>query len=233
MPCKSDPNRSRDALRTPRDLQERLERILGTSRERLGSVSGSPRCTPRAPRESTKALRNARESTQDRPGARRSGQNRFQGKSGSERFEYFPCSMIENRFRCELSTISIDFWLSQKNGEPYEVPRLLAKTKVRLFAPRIDSLARCNLEKRRKSIPRSSQNHRKRRLGANGAIFSVDFCIPGGLGERPRRPRRAAQTAQAAQEARWRGQTGSTNCQERPSTRALAQLDNPRWVTSL
>ena len=50
-------NRSRDALGMPRDTQERSERISGTSRERLGSVSGSPRCAPRVP-----------ESQQRRPG---------------------------------------------------------------------------------------------------------------------------------------------------------------------
>ena len=38
---KSNENRSRDALATPRDTQERPERISGTSRERLGIVLGS------------------------------------------------------------------------------------------------------------------------------------------------------------------------------------------------
>ena len=236
MPRKRDPNRSWDALRMPRDLQEHPERILGTSRERLRSVSGSPRCAPRAPRDSTKALRNARESTQERLGARRSAQNRFQSTSGSERIEYFPCSMIEKRCRCEFSTISVDFGLSQKDGEPSEVLRLPAKTEVRLFALRIDSLASRNLGKQRKLTPRSSQNHRKRRRGANRAIFSVDFSIPGGLGERPGRPRRAAQAAPAARAARLRVQAASISCHERPSMRALAQpvsAGRPRWVTSL
>ena len=36
-------NRSRDALGTPRDTQERPERMSGTSRERLGNVSGTSR----------------------------------------------------------------------------------------------------------------------------------------------------------------------------------------------
>ena len=188
---------------------------------------------PESAQESTKAPRNARENAQERPGAGRSGQNRFQGTSGSERIEYVPCSMIEKRFRCEFSRIFVDFGLSQKDGEPSEVLRLPAKIEVRLFALQIDSLARCNLGKRRKTTPRSSRNDRKRRFGANRAIFSVDICVPGGLGERPRRPRRAAQAAQAAQAARLRVQAGSISCHERPSTRALVQDRKPRWATSL
>ena len=197
-----EPARARQCLvKASRIVPGTLSGCPGTSKsvpnvcwERLGSVSGSPRCAPRAPRESTKAPRNARERAQERPGVRRSGQNRFQGTSGSERIEYFPCSIAEKRFRCEFGTISVDFGLTQKDGEPSQVLRLLAKTEVRLFALPIDSLARCHLGKQRKSTLGSSQNRRKRRLGANRAIFSVAFGQP----LRPRRPGRAAQAAQAS-----------------------------------
>ena len=236
MLCKSDQNRSWDALRMPRHLQERPERILGTSRECLGIVLGSPRCAPRAPRESTKALRNARESAQERPGARRSDQNRFQGTSGSERIDYFPCSMIEKRFRLEFSSIFVDFGLSQKDGEPSEVLRLPAKTEVRLFALRIDSLARRNLEKRRKSTHRTSQNRRKRRLGANRRSFrSISASRaawasgPGGPGEQPRRPRQPRRLVCAFRLAR----SAATSGPARARSPSRFQSRRHRWATSL
>jgi hypothetical protein len=56
-----------------------------------------------------------------------------------------------------------------------KVLRLPVKTEVRLFALRVESLARCNLEKPLKSVPKSTQNRRKSRLGAAQATFSIDF----------------------------------------------------------
>ena len=75
----------------------------------------------------------------------------------------------------DLASIFVVFRLCCKVGEPLKVLRLPAKTEVRPFALRVKSLARCNLEKPLKSVPRSTRNRRKSRLGAVRAPFSVDF----------------------------------------------------------
>ena len=69
----------------------------------------------------------------------------------------------------------VDFCIFGEVCEPLKVLRLPAKTEVRPFALRVESLARCNLEKPLKSIPKSTQNRRKSRLGAARASFSIDF----------------------------------------------------------
>ena len=188
-------NCSQDALRTPRDTQERSRQVSGTSGKRLGSVSGSPWCAPRARRESPRAPPDVRGSAQERSGGRRRGQNRPHFVSGSERIEYF-----------------------------LEVPRLLAKTEVRLFALRVESLARCNFGKRRTSTPRSSQSRRKGRHGANRTIFSVDVCVPGGAGERPRRPRGPRRARRARQLACTFRLARLNPLAQAANTGALAQL---------
>merc|ERR1712025_935267 len=70
--------------------------------------------------------------------------------------------------------------------EPLKVLRLPAKTEVRPFALRVELLARCNLEKPLKSVPKSTRNRRKSRLGASRAPFSVDFGRSEGLGRATR-----------------------------------------------
>ena len=57
-----------------------------------------------------------------------------------------------------------------------KVLRLPAKTKVRFFAQRVKRLARCHLEKRGKSIPKSTQNRGKSRVASSGMVHPT----PGG-----------------------------------------------------
>ena len=68
------------------------------------------------------------------------------------------------------------FGVCAKRANPSEVPRLSAKTEVRPIALHIDSLARSDLGKRRKSYRKSTQNRAKVAFTVAWATFSVDFC---------------------------------------------------------
>ena len=157
------------------------------SPERPGSVPERPRRAPGVPEGSPRAPRDARNDALERPGARRGDQNRRQVASGSGKIEFSSCSSFAKHRRSDFSSIFVDFRFFCEVCEPLKVLRLPVKTEVRLFALRVESLARCNLEKPRKSVPRSTQNRRKSRLEAARATFSVDFC-------RSKRPGRATRS---------------------------------------
>ena len=93
------------------------------------------------------------------------------------------------RLFCEAlsSRISVDFFaifrFFVKSVNPPKYHACRQKIKVRLFALRVAPLARRCLEKRRKSIPKSTenrqdstQNRRKSHLGPSQAPLSTDFC---------------------------------------------------------
>ena len=135
----------------PNGSWERLGSVSGASRERLGESSVRPQ-------SALGVHKGAQEGQRERPGASMSTPKRPKSiprHVWKRKNRVFPARMIEKRCRCEFSTISVDFGLSQKDGEPSEVLRLPAKTEVRLFALRIDSFAPRNLGKRRKLTPRS------------------------------------------------------------------------------
>ena len=97
-------------------------------------------------------------------------------RAGAKNIEFFSPGAFTKRRRSDVSTSFVDFCFSCKGCDVPHVPRLSAKTGVRPVAQRVASLARCNLEKRRKSLPKSTQNRRKSRLGAARAPVSVDLC---------------------------------------------------------
>ena len=148
-------NRSRERLR---GSQNRFKIGRGPSwdapwqpravRERLGSVFGRSRRGPGAPRESPKTLRDARKSVREHPGARRGDQNQPQVASGSEKIVFLSPGSCAKRHRSDFSPMFIDFCFLCEVCEPSKVLRLPAKTKVRPLVLRIESVARCNLEKR-------------------------------------------------------------------------------------
>ena len=119
--------------------------------------------------------RDARKGALERLGARRGDQNRRQVASESGKIAFSACSAFAKHRRSAFLSIFVDFRFFGEVCEPLKVLRLPAKTEVRPFALRVESLARCNLEKPRKSIPKSTQNRRKSRLGAARASFSIDF----------------------------------------------------------
>ena len=94
---------------------------------------------------------------------------------GAKRSSFFLRSWVAQARPSDFSTIFLKFRFFRKMENRPEVIRLPAKTEVRPFALRVESLARCNLEKPLKSLPTSTQNRRKSCLGATRATFSVDF----------------------------------------------------------
>ena len=163
--------------------------IRKASRERLGSVSGRPRHAPGSPGGSPRAARDARRSARERPGMLRSRQNRRQVAPGSAKIDFFPRGSFAKRCRSDFPSIFVDFRAFRKVCEPSKVPRLSAKSRVRPLALRVTSLAQCCLEKQRKSIPKSTRNRRKSRLGPSRAPLSVDFCRSKRLGRATRATR--------------------------------------------
>ena len=141
-------------------------------RERLGSVAEHPRRAPGSPGGAPRAARDARKSAEERLGTLRGCQNRRQVAPGSANIELFSRGSFAKRRRSDRPSFFIDFWFFRKVSEPSKVPRLSAKSRVRPFALRVTSLGRCDLEKHRKSIPKSIRNRRKSRLGAAWAPSS-------------------------------------------------------------
>ena len=98
-----------------------------------------------------------------------------------------------------------------KACEPSKVLRMPAKTEVQPFALRVDSLARCNLEKRQNCALKSTRNRRKSRPGTARAPISVNFppfrarSAPERRRTRPLRVHAATKTS----ERRSRGPAGS------------------------
>ena len=139
------------------------------SRRRLGSVSGAsqsvPGRSPGGPGESPRATRHARKFALERLGARRGDQNRRQVASEKGKIELSACSAFAKHRRSDFSSIFVNFRFFGEVCEPLKVLRLLAKTKVRPFALRVESLARCHLEKPPKSEPKSTQNQTNRSQG--------------------------------------------------------------------
>ena len=84
--------------------------------------------------------------------------------------------------RSNFSTMFVDFRFFRKMENHPEVVCLPTKSEVRPFALQVESHARRNLEKRRKSARKSIRNRRKSPLGAARASFSVDFCRSKRLG---------------------------------------------------
>ena len=139
------------------------------SAERLGSVPERPRCPPGVPGESPRASGDARKGTLERLGARQGDQNRRQVASESGKIEFSLCCAFAKHRRSNCLSFFVDFCCFCKVCEPLKVLRLPAKTEVRPFTLRVESLARCNLEKPLKSIPKSTQNRQKSRFGVANA----------------------------------------------------------------
>ena len=127
----------------PRGAQERPGGILGASQGVLGRprrAPGAPGVFPRGPRDGQKDAREC-------PGARRGDQNRRQVASGSKKIECFLHGAFAKHHRSDFLMTFFDFWFFCKVCEPLKVLPLPAKTEVRPFALRVESLARCKLEK--------------------------------------------------------------------------------------
>ena len=111
-----------------------LKSVPKASWEHLGSVSERPWRAPKASGGFPRAARDAREDAQERPGARRSNQNRRSVASGSARREFFRHGAFAKHCRSVVSPFFIDFRFFRNVCDPSEVPRLPAKSRVRLFA---------------------------------------------------------------------------------------------------
>ena len=149
----------------PKGVWKASRSVLEASRSTLGLPGGSPR-----------AARDAKKSARERPGTLRGRQNRRQVAPGSAKIDFFSRGWVAKRRRSDFPSIFVDFRAFRKVCEPSKVPRLSAQSRVRPFALRVTSLARCCLEKQRKSTRKSTRNRRKSRLGPSRAPLSVDFC---------------------------------------------------------
>ena len=137
---KSSQNRSREPLGTPRGDQERPEGVSGASRERLG-------VSPARPGNARRVSKGAPGRQQGRPGA--SGSAPSRPKSTPRRVRERKNQVFFVRHVCGASSERFfdDFRFFRKVRNVCFVPRLPAETEVRPFALRVESLARCNLEK--------------------------------------------------------------------------------------
>ena len=138
---KSVPGRSWDAPWHPRAFQKRPR-----------SVQGRPRHVPEAPGECPKAPQDVKKCVREGLGACRGVQNRCQVKPGTEKIWFFVHGSFAKRCRNDHVPISVDFRFRCKVCEPLKVLRLLAKTKGRPSAVRVESCTRCNSKKVRKLI---------------------------------------------------------------------------------
>ena len=137
---KSSPNRSQDVLGTPRGTQERSGGLSGAARERAGSVLARPRRAPGAHGDPPRTPWEARKSARERPGARRGYQNRRAVASGNEKIDFLSCVSCAKRHRADFSPIFVELLYFCNISEPLKVPRLPAKTNVRAFTLRVESL---------------------------------------------------------------------------------------------
>ena len=80
-----------------------------TSRERPGSVSGRPRCSPGASGESPWAHRAARKDARERPGARRDDQDRRKVAFGTEKIAFASRPSSAKHRRSDCSPFFVDF----------------------------------------------------------------------------------------------------------------------------
>ena len=135
--------------------------VRKASPERLGSVPERPRRPPGAPGESPRATQDVRKGALESLDARRGEQNRRQVVSEIGKIAFSSCCAFAKHRQSDFSSIFVDFRFFGEVCEPLKVLRLPAKTEVRPFALRVESLARCNLEKPLKSIPKSTPNLEK------------------------------------------------------------------------
>ena len=157
--------------------------VRKASQERLGSLSelpSAPRDCLESPRKWHGMPGRVPESARQRFGA-----VKIDAKScpGAQKASFCGTALLRSAVIANFRRFVCDFQVFRKVFEPSKVPRLLAKSRVRLFALRVASLARRCLEKRRKSIPKSTENRqdstqncRKSCLGPSRAPLSTDFC---------------------------------------------------------
>ena len=151
---KSTQNRSRDPLGTHHGVQEHPEGVSGASWECLGaspacpgSARGVPESAPGRQKERPGALGSVLRRLKSTPSRCRERKNRV-----------FLARAFAKHRRSNFSSIFVNFRFFCKVCEPLKVLRLPAKTEVRPFALRVESLAYCNLEKTRKSSRLSTRN---------------------------------------------------------------------------
>ena len=137
---KSIQNQSRDPLGTPRGAQEHSEGIPGASWKRLGAPPARPGIARRVPKSDPGRQ-------EERPGAPGNASESPKSAPGGAKIDVFPRGSFAKRRRSDVPSIFVNFRAFRKVCEPSKVPRLSAKSKVRPFALRITSLARCCLQK--------------------------------------------------------------------------------------
>ena len=148
---KSTQNRSQDPLGTHRDVQECPEGISGASWERLGA-------SPARPGSAQGVLKGAPGRQKGRPGALGSTPRRPKSPPSLVRERNYRVFFARRVREASSERFFVDFRFFCEVCEPLKVLRLLAKTEVRPFALRVESLARCNLAKPRKSTRKSARN---------------------------------------------------------------------------
>ena len=122
-----------------------------------GASPGVPGTPPERPKSDLRRSRTPKIGAHRRPGTRRGDQNRRDVAPLSDNGKFFTRSSVAKHGRSKFASIFVDVWLCRTIRKPCFVPRLPAKTEVRLIVLHVDSLARCNLEKRRKWTRKSSK----------------------------------------------------------------------------
>ena len=148
-------NRSRDPLRTPCGAQGRSESIPRASWKPLGA----PQRAPGLLGESPKVARDARKSARERPATLRGRQNRGKIAPGDTKSEFSGTALLRIAVIANFHRFFvISRFFVKSRSRLSKVPRLSAKSRVRLFALQVAPLARSCLKKQRKSIPKSTEN---------------------------------------------------------------------------
>ena len=136
---KSTQNRSRDPLGTPRGAQEHSEGIpeaswkhLGAPPARPGIAQGIPKSGPGRQEERPGVPGNASRPPKSTP------------SRAQERKSIFSARLVRGRSDCP--SIFVNSQVFHKVCEPSKAPHLSAKSRVRPFALRVMSFARCCLE---------------------------------------------------------------------------------------
>ena len=212
---KSIPRPSRDAPWCPRAFG----RPPGSVSEASWGAPGTPRNRPDGSHERPGTPGGAPGNARECSGVAKMDAKSHSGAQNS-------MFSFANRRRSDFPSISVQFRVFRKVCEVSKVSRLSANSRVRPLALRVMSLAQCCLEKQRKSIPKSTRNRRKLRLGPSRAPLSVDFCCSKRLG----RATRAIRGGSDGPGARWGWLDEPYRWAKLDAT---AKLHKHRWAISL
>ena len=173
--------------------------------ERLWIVLGSPRRAPRVSFAPPKTPQGTRKSAREHLGAHQGEQNRCQVASGSENIKSFLRGWCVKRHQHDFSLIFNGFAVFCKRCDSLKVPRLLAKTKVRPCAQRVESPAPWHVKKQRKTSKTEAKiDHKSSKMACRarpGGLVAQLWALEGLRASGPRRPS-SLEAARASQPER-------------------------------